>query len=1031
MDRIALNTRVFPGMPRWLSSVLWMCALVLLVRFMWWAVPHVPIYFNTLCFLTIVCFFLTIWRGKYGLFVAVFAIPWITTIAATIFKGTEGLGITGLTALYPVAAYSLGIWASSILKKEDAAPLPIRPLIGLFLLCTYIAAGITLWRYIDLWPLHGWEYPWDTIVNVEGKTATFARIKIYITLMNYTVGPLFLLTIVQNAWRDTQQQKISSIHWILRQCILPLFIGAIFPMIVGIRQIEDVWYGANKFYVWPWMNRINATFFDPNALGAFMVLFIPWVLAFLGWMLHHVRKKTLCFVSGTFISMLFIALACVLYVYAGKVSDTSLLYEIAGSRLRILLVFLAIWLICLLGIPMILTYIIKRFRQWGKQYLYLIYAFTICTMSIITGCFLVIHAGSRTGLLGISFGAWVLCVILSVRGVYALCRNYRQSVRRICVVLVVLFYIFSVSAVIYESPRIITWARAHPVLSQLTIIKRFQNKAIDSFSDLYRLVQADRGPYVKLAWEIIQYVPVTGIGPGTFVTEFPNWKNYIDQIIYVPDTACNYYLQVASEQGVPVLILVLCIFYMWWKRWWYVYTHSEYTWYWQCIGAGMAGMLMVFFFGMHTLAHEIQCFFWLYAAQPFLVFPKQKARQWKSIYVWIPILALFGVLLARAMTDLSLEHVRQMHGWEKRKGFYQEEHWQDANLYITHTRANAIESIKCTGIVCKQKFACLHPDITNRPVKVTYEFGAFRTNMTIKTPEWHEIVIPFHYSNINSLVTFHIAVDRTWNPREIGIDDSREIGVTLQRPVWYKTEGTYADEKWPKDKSIMSQKAYFWTKNKSRILLDQNSTYVQMPLLIAHPDNTSTPVHVRMRINDGPWTTITHEMNGWQYATCFRGKKAASDLQESAVLCVEVERTWQPSKHGGNDARELGCAIGPRTYHDTIGLSKLEVWQNDFTYRWANESAQWPVELSKSGHAKTRYLVSHPDIERNPVEFTVWTNSVKAFTRTHSAGGWYEMELTGSPDSVINCKAKVSRTWCPRHFGQTDPRHLGFAVEIE
>lgn len=951
----ALSLHVFPGVPRLISAIMFVFALIAFVFLLRWGIPSVPVYMYTLYALTVICAVLA-WRwGGAGIALTVALLPGITTISLTVFRPLFGdirVGITGLTALYPVGGCIIGIWCRSLWRREEMPRISLLPWIGFFLLLTYVSAAITLWRYTDFWPLFSRTYPWDIIVNTVSTTSREAAIRIIKTVVNYTIGPLFLLAIVHCAWQDYARTGIDRMQWLLRWCVVPFLIGSAVPLLVGLRQTTDVFFGAHAFYVWPWMNRINATFFDPNAFGAYLVIFIPWLLA------------------------------------------------------------------CMCGV-------------WQRRVTRAV-VFVVCALMAGVSVMLLTHSGSRTSVVGIIVSIWLVGVMITLRMVLAIARRHMPRFSRMCVVAVLVGHAILVGVAVYNAPRVVQWLQRHPRLKTHAFVQRFDQRAVRSFRDIYHIVQADRGPYVQMAVEMIRSFPETGIGLGSFVTEFHHWKGRIRSVIYVPDTACNYYLQVASEQGVFVLLLVLVIFVLWWRQWWYAYTQSKARWYWLCIGAGMASVLCVFLFGMHTLANEIQCIFWLFAAQPFVcaAAPASWHEKLRSRYVWVPVLLLCGIMAARAATDLSLRVMRVQHGWDERFGVYAWEDWRESHLHVMHTRKEAQEMHTCNGIVFRQKWACLHPDITTTPVRVTLQLGDVETNVVVSTPQWHEFVVPVHRSNIGARLTWSTHVDRTWRPREWGaFNDTRDIGITVQPHVWDKNEGVYASEVWQHDGGSMSGKRYAWTGPRARILLGTAPPYTRMPLLVSHPDVTTTPVRVHMRINDDPWDTYEYDEAGWHMLTHLRRHRTQDAAESNDVLYVEVDRTWVPADIAGDDTRALGVAHGPMSFHAYFDLSEAERWQDEFTYRWAGRTARWPVALSSDGTAQVRYLIAHPDVETHPVTITLWTNGVTALEYTHDSAGWHAASLSGEPHTFVDCSAEVSRTWTPAEFGMPDYRALGFAVE--
>ncbi|MCX7003318.1 MAG: O-antigen ligase family protein [bacterium] len=1014
----ALMTRdgfLYP-VPRALSAALWCAAATGYVWLFTWSLPRQPAYMVFMIGLMALMFAGGLVRPAWALSALVLLLPGLTTVSDTIFNhlgATQSLGIYGPAALVPAGAFVLGVWARAWAQREPACHNMVRTPLLLFLFLTLVSALLSVWRYSDFWPLAQAAYS-DQIVNAEGMLSADAYGKIAWTVANYCTGLLLLLAVVHTAAEARRRDGALEIGtWLLRRIVVPLCIGMAAPALVGMHQTVDVWFGANRVYVWPWMNRINATFYDPNALGSFIVIAVPWVLGGFG-LLGLARRGER--VIGALAVLAGISLAPELPRLWALSAGMPGWQRYAG----VVLIWLAACSTLLL-------------RRWWWACIGMLGAGLMVSIYFT----LTVHSGSRTAMLGLL----VACIISIFFGLAALVQRLRGRVRPR-----LLGYITSVLLLGYcaaglwffyaGAPKLRTAIMRQSTLQRLPLVKRLAQLPLGSFKDLYRQIMIDRGPYARVALYMTRDMPLTGVGLGCFTVELPNWKKESGEVIYVPDTACNYYLQIAAEQGVPALLVMLAVFWRWWRGWWLQWQDGRLRWYWSCIGAGMTGMLVMFIFGMHTLAHEVQCLFWLFAAQPLCAPAVQPpVARAPTRYVWLLIGLVCGLYVAETVTHLTLAGQRARFGWEKRAGFYALEQWnvEGQQVRIRHTRAHAEEPLTCEGLVARLQWVCLHPDVTSRPVRVTFSMGGISNTLRATTHEWQTLTMTFPATALYTRMLLEIETERTWSGAQLGVsDDRRAIGVTVGELSWQREEGMSAPEMWPQDGGPMAGAPYRWSDQHARFLLPCTQQYLRLPLIATHPDITTQPVQVAVRVNDAPYTTLTWTAPVWTSVWILRPAvpriAAASDL-----VCVEldVSHTWWPVNYGIADVRNLGVAVGPETTVDKVGLYAVERWQDAFDYRWAGQSARWAQRADSNGVVRVQYLLGHPDLGRHPVRWSLRMDGAPVTSVMVTNADWQVVATAAPPGSWHDCEAGVSRTWQPRAQGGNDDRALGFAVRCD
>jgi len=941
------NKKGFLGLfPQWTDLFLFCLCVFGFVWLQWWALPRQPAFLIFIISLESIVFLLSFFFPSWGLFLTILVIPGITTSSLTLFNRINPkitIGVFG-----PVA-FIFGVWLRTSLKKENLQPNLLRGPLNFFMGLTILSAFVTFWRYSDFWPVKGWDVV-ERVVNIDSLTAGTAKQNIIWTLTNYLTGPLLFLAICQASWKKILPGKLLWRKWMLKYIFAPFFIGSIAPVIVGLIQKKDVWFGAHKFYIWPWMNRINATFFDPNALGSYLILAIPMVIA---------------------------------------------------------------------GIILL-----SSLNRW----------FIIPALAVGSGyitCFIIFIAdsGSRISFVGLILMLFFAASFFSVVQIEKLKSKVSPKIFKGVCSLAIILYLSLITFIIYSVPHTIQLIKNNPKLSKTTLAKRLEKMDIESIGDIYKNIKKDRGVYARIAAKIINELPLTGIGLGSFISELPNYRKITKELIYVPDTACNYYLQIGAEQGLITLAVVIIIFAVWFRKWWHNIHNAGIFLYWIFVGAAIATMLVVFLFGMHTLAHEIQCLLWICLAQPFIAQPEGWKEFNKSKYLYLLIFVICVIYFSVAILKLSLEKQKNRFGWDDNPQFYQWEKWPDPNVKsVRYSKKESSEKIHCSGVFFEQKWCALHPDIKENPVKIDFHLGNYSTNILAEDNNWHSLKIQvdpnFNKNNIN----FSVNVDHTWKASTLGMNnDKRKLGLLLNKISWKNSKGMFQSEIWQDDGSFMAGKKYQWTGKNAEIAVTLTGKYVKIPIRIGQPDVVTTIIG----INNTNLEELILADNAWQETILFCGQFfKQNEKKKNVIINFNVDKTMTPENYGIDDDRELGIAVGNPLPINDFGFYNIEKWQDDFDYRWAGKNARWAEQSNSNGIINIFYLISNPEITNSPVEISFFVNGKKTETKTVSDPNWKLIELHTETNSWIDIQAEVNKTWNPKKYGFNDNRELGFAIKL-
>ncbi|MCK5852649.1 O-antigen ligase family protein, partial [bacterium] len=776
-------------------------------------------------------------------------------------------------------------------------------------------------------------------------------------VMVYFIVILLFLTICQAVWLKIKNREVSWRTCLLKYFLTPFLIGSIVPAAfcltqsAAVFQKKDIWFGAHKFYIWPWMNRINATFFDPNALGSYLIIAVPIALA--------------------------------------------------GF---ILLISIYRWLIA--------------------PALVLAGGFILCCV------FFMASSGSRISFVGLVLFIFFVLTFFLIIKIEKLKTKVSSKIFKGIAAFSIILYLSMICFVVYSTPSIIQMVKSNPKLSKTTIAKRLDKMDVRSVGDIYKNIKKDRGVYARIAMKMIKEVPLTGVGLGSFITELPNYRKLTNELVYVPDTACNYYLQIGSEQGLITLAIIFLIFVVWFRKWLHVMHNAGVLMYWIVVGSGIASMLVVFLFGMHTLAHEIQCLFWICLAQPFIAQPEGWKEQSGSKYLKLLIFLICVVYFCTSMSKLSLEKQKKKFGWKDKSQFYQWENWPDPKVpLVRYSKKESSEEIKCAGIIMEQKWCALYPDIEENPVIVSFQLGNQVTNLTVENNDWHTMKIRVSPENNNKKFLYSVNVSRTWKASAFGMsNDKRRLGLLLNKISWKNSKGMYKKEKWADDGSIMAGKEYRWTEKNGEMAISLIGKYIKIPLLIGQPD----VVTVLLGVNKTNLTELIIANNAWQEVTLFCGEFFKPDeKKKNVILDFSANKTMTPENYGISDGRTLGVAVGNPVSIKDFGFYDKQKWENDFDYRWAGKEARWAAKSNSNGVIKITYLVNHPDIIENPIKISFDVNGERKITENVYYPNWKIIEMHAKTNSWNDIIVKVDRTWQPKEIGIDDHRELGFAIKCE
>jgi len=230
------------------------------------------------------------------------------------------------------AARSLS-WYDNPREEKFTFDTVIFKLVIFFTAVMLISCIVTIFRYSNFFPFITNEYH-NLAINVDGTGSTGSMIWTIRFFYNYLIGFLFLFLVFN---------VVKGIRDIL-SCLIILVCSTMVSVGVVLYQYFVNPYLGNIKH-WVDSGRFNATFTDPNALGAFTILLFP---VFIGLTIYY-RKW--------YIKLVFF-IAFILFL---------ILLFLSGSRSAFAGIALAVFVFAILFIIRGVKYFRKRFILWPKK----------------------------------------------------------------------------------------------------------------------------------------------------------------------------------------------------------------------------------------------------------------------------------------------------------------------------------------------------------------------------------------------------------------------------------------------------------------------------------------------------------------------------------------------------------------------------------------------------------------------------------------------------------------------------------------
>ncbi len=304
--------------------------------------------------LCLIIFLVSLNKVIYGLYCFIFSIPLFNSLTTILEVKYVPVVLFSFFALF------LGFFVNKASRDQGSSydinkagfyfDKELRLPVLLFGLIIIISTLILIYRYANFAPFLSSKY-YDLNVNVNGIKSTGSIFWTIRFFFNYIAG-FGLLFVIYNTLKNIKEIILSMIVMVSATMVsvLFLFYQYFFNPTIG------------SFTYWVESGRYNATFGDPNALGAYTAIVFPVFIA----LFFHFKKWYL---------KLLIGLSFFLFI---------LMPSLAGSRSSVVGIIFTILCLIIIGISRLIIFLTRRSNKRTKIIISLIVPM-LCVIIIIVG----------------------------------------------------------------------------------------------------------------------------------------------------------------------------------------------------------------------------------------------------------------------------------------------------------------------------------------------------------------------------------------------------------------------------------------------------------------------------------------------------------------------------------------------------------------------------------------------------------------------------------------------------------------------
>lgn len=454
---------------------------------------------------------------------------------------------------------------------------------------------------------------------------------------------------------------------------------------------------------------------------------------------------------------------------------------------------------------------ILYFKKW---YMKLIFFFLFLIFLI-----LLFFSGSRSAFVGVFLAITVFVVLFIIRGFKYLRRRMFAwpKKRKVLIWAIIIFIISCLILTIFY-----LFSFQEELLSRSSLIDRTVKsfKTGMHYYSKYGLMEGlksvsnFRNVYWGQAVEMFKDYPITGVGQGSYILQLPNYLLAERAGIAQVDYSGNYYLQILSELGLPGIILIITIFFMFANRGFRYFLarrrskkFEKKDWIMISLFIAFISMLVGQIFGPHTNFEEIQLAFWLIIGlmitfikieqkndpdniQILTISNRFRFDRREKISLAVILVVFISVFIFNSITTLSINNNQNLYdrkgnyvGWQNDYGFYKMEQIGDETIAWVAGDASTVVEKKGNTLIIPLKDS--YPEVPDGKLGLKIFVNnllAQRAVLDYNKWKYVEIDVP---ASAKEHFTLTLVFDRSWSPKELGLsNDTRDLGAQMREFIF-------------------------------------------------------------------------------------------------------------------------------------------------------------------------------------------------------------------------------------------------------
>lgn len=678
---------------------------------------HLILFVYTLVF---IIYFLSLFNIKYGLFLFIFLIPLLNS-RALLFNIRPryiivflffGLFLGFLINNTGKIAGSLSLKCS----KGIIFDLEVTKAIFIFIIILTLSSAMTVFRYSNFYPFITNNY-YNLAINVNGVESTGSMIWTIRFFYNYLIGFLFFILIFN---------AIERVKDIIISIIILLSATMVSAGVIIYQYYFNPYFAS--FGNWVEAGRFNATFTDPNALGAYTILLFP---IYIGLLIYFKKWYSRILIMASFSLFLMVVF-------------------LSGSRSALIGVVLSTIIFCII-------FVIQGFKNIKRVKFY------SRRKKIVLICIIVVIF-----IFLISFSFYLLSTPDSFIFKTSLVRRAMETFR-----------------------TAISYTKKHGLYAGFKSISNFRyilwGQSIEMFKD-FPLTGVGQGSYIL---QLPNYLVVNQTGfnqvdySGNYYLQvlselgFPGLVITLFIFYLLINKVFNYFRikkRLKSFENSDWLLTALFISFIAMLLGQIFGPHTNFDEVqfslWLVIG------LMITYVKLKQVGFKKQY-------RPLRIYRRIRFGLGEKISLSVIILIFISSMLVSSLTTLSINVNQNLYdingsyeGWENSYGFYKEETINDETFRWTGIDASEVVEKNGNKMIIPMKDAI--PIETKKPLSV----NIFIDNILVKKVKlehnkWTDVQIQIP-DYARDKFTLTLVFSRSWIPKELGLTaDSRKLGIRV------------------------------------------------------------------------------------------------------------------------------------------------------------------------------------------------------------------------------------------------------------